>query len=220
MKNNKKIFFHSVLDILQQEIKKHPTTMINSIIDTYGKNPYLILIGCVLSARTRDKTVMKIIPELFNYAKTPYEMIELDTVKLENILKPIGFYRKKSILLINISKILIETYQGHVPSHKNLLLELPGVGIKTAALVLSKGFNIPAICVDTHVMRITKQMGIVSGYTPQELEKELMNLCDEHRWHEINDVFVIYGQNICTPWSVNCKRCINKELCIFIRSFK
>ena len=110
MKNNKKIFFHSVLDILQQEIKKHPTTMINSIIDTYGKNPYLILIGCVLSARTRDKTVMKIIPELFNYAKTPYEMIELDTVKLENILKPIGFYRKKSILLINICKLLIEKY--------------------------------------------------------------------------------------------------------------
>ncbi len=165
------------------------------LIDNYGKDPYLILVACILSLRTRDNVSYQASKVLFSYAKTPYAMAELSLSKIEEIIHSVGFYRRKAQQIKMLSAQLIEQYEGKVPSIREQLLELSGVGRKTANLVLGYGFDIQAICVDVHVHRIANQLGWVHTKTPEQTEYALMNIFDKKYWIELNQLLVMCGQN-------------------------
>ena len=172
--------------------KKNLATLI--LIEEYGKNPFLILLSCILSLRTRDTVTLQASRRLFACARTPQEIIQLDLKQLENLIYPVGFYSKKAITLQKISSILIEKYEGKVPSIKNELLELPGVGIKTTNLVLAEAFDIPAICVDTHVHRLSNLCGLVKTKTPEETEKMLQKIVPLDFQRDFSRYMVALGQ--------------------------
>jgi endonuclease-3 len=151
--------------------------------------------------------------KLFERARTPQEIVEIPTYELEELIRTIGFYRKKAATLKAVSTALIDRFESVVPRTTSELLSLPGVGLKTANLVLSVGFDEPAICVDVHVHRIANRLGLVATNTPEQTEAALKALVPREEWSILNDLFVMWGQNICTPVSPRCSRCPLAPLC-------
>ena len=196
---------------LRKKTKEYPKLMSFSIIDQFGKDPFLLLISCLLSLRTRDTVTLPVSLKLFEQAKTPQAMLEFSTSQLESLIYPVGFYKRKAVQIKAISTILIDQYQGRVPCTEVQLLALPGVGIKTANLVLGMAFDIPAICVDIHVHRISNRLGIVSTRTPEQTEKELKKIIPKKYWIEWNKLLVLWGQNVC-PRSKLCELCDKAQL--------
>lgn len=182
--------------LLRQATKDMPHTMISQIIDVYGKDPYLILISCLLSLRTRDTLTLPVSLKLFSIARTPFEMLSISVPQLEKVIYPVGFYKKKSILLHEVSQDLIIRFNGKVPSTESDLLSIKGVGIKTANLVLGEAFGVPAICVDTHVHRISNFMGIVHTNTPEQTEVALKKIIPKKYCIEWGRLLVMWGQNV------------------------
>ncbi len=177
-------------------------------------NPFFVLISTVLSLRTKDKTTKEATQRLLNVAKTPKEMLKLSAEDIAKLIYPVGFYNVKAKNILQICKILVEQYNCRVPDSLEALLSLPNVGRKTANLVLSKGYGIPAICVDIHVHRISNRLGIVRTKTPTQTEFELMKVLPKQYWIEYNDLLVPFGQNICTPVSPFCSKCKLSSLCL------
>jgi len=183
------------------------------IVQKYGKNPFLVLVSCILSLRTKDTVSLPASVRLFQIAKTPQEILNLSIEHVEQVIYPVGFYRNKAKQLHEISKDLIGRFDAKVPDNEKDLLSLKGVGRKTANLVLSEGFGIPAICVDTHVHRISNRLGLVATKTPEQTEKELMQILPKQYWREYNRLLVQWGQNICVPISPFCSKCVIARLC-------
>lgn len=183
------------------------------IVTLYGKNPYLVLISCILSLRTKDTVSLPASLRLFARAYNPEAMCTLSVHDIEAVIYPVGFYRTKARTIKALSVTLIEQYNGVVPSTAQQLLQLKGVGLKTAHLVLSVAFDIPALCVDTHVHRIANRLGLVQTDTPQQTEQELRQVIPIAYWSELNSLFVMWGQNICVPISPHCSRCPLAKLC-------
>jgi endonuclease-3 len=179
-------------------------------------NPFFVLISTILSLRTKDKTTKEATHRLLSVAKTPQEMLNLSAEKISQLIYPVGFYNVKAKNILKVCKILVEKYNAQVPNKLEDLLNLPNVGRKTANLVLSKGFNIPAICVDIHVHRISNRLGIVKTKTPTQTEFELMKVLPKKYWIEYNDLLVPFGQNICTPISPFCSKCKLESFCLKI----
>ena len=184
------------------------------LIDVYGRDPYLILISCLLSLRTRDAVSFAASNRLFAQAKTPQKMVVLSLVDLEKLIYPVGFYRRKARQIHALSKQLIDCYKGTVPCAQDQLLSLQGVGRKTAQLVLGHAFDIPSICVDVHVHRISNALGWVTTKNPEETEYALKALFDECYWIELNALLVMWGQNICSLKNKRCEQCPFGELCL------
>lgn len=170
--------------------------MVSLLIQEFGHDPFLILISCLLSLRTRDTTTLPVCRQLFAVARTPQAILALPEATLQKMLYSVGFYRRKTIVLRAVSHDLIEKFQGSVPKSREELLTLPGVGRKTANLVLGQGFGIPAICVDTHVHRISNSLGLVRTKTPVQTEQELEKIIPKEYWIEWNNLLVMWGQNI------------------------
>jgi len=202
-----------IIEILHRATKGMPKPMATVIIDNYGRDPFLILISCLLSLRARDVVTTPICIELFNQAKTPKEILNIPIKKLELLFHSIGFYKKKAKLVHDVSKEIIEKFNNKVPSTKEELLSISGVGPKTANLVLAEGFNIPAICVDTHVHRISNRLGLVKTKTPEQTEIALQKVLPKEHWSEWNKLMVMWGQNICVPISPFCSKCAIYNLC-------
>ena len=177
------------------------------------KNPYLVLICCILSLRTNDKTTIKAAKNMLKLAKTPSEMMKVDAETLSQAIYPVGFYKNKALQIIELSRELVEKYNSKVPDTIEELTKFKGVGRKTANLVLTKGFNKPAICVDTHVHRISNRLGYVSTKTPDETELELRKILPEKYWIDFNTLLVTHGQNICKPQRPNCQNCSISRYC-------
>jgi endonuclease-3 len=184
-----------IMVILRKAIEHLPSTMSQEIADEYGKDPFTILVSCLLSLRARDVVTLPVSRELFKHAKTPQQMLALSLPTIERIIHSIGFFHRKAKTLHAISKVLIEEYQGKVPSTEEELLALPGVGRKTANLVLAQAFGVSAICVDTHVHALANKLGLVESKTPHQTELQLQELIPRDQWSEINRVLVIFGQN-------------------------
>lgn len=202
-----------IIRILRKVTKDLPKPMVSSIIDEYGKDAFLILISCILSLRARDTVTLPICRKLFSIARTPSQILKIPLKKLENIIYSIGFYKVKAKLLHSISKELIERFNGIVPSNEHDLLSIKGVGRKTANLVLSQAYDIPAICVDVHVHRISNRMGLVKTKTPLETEIALQKILPKKYWSEWNRLLVILGQNIRSKQAISdFYNKINKEL--------
>ena len=177
------------------------------------EDPFKILIGTILSARTRDENTTKVVNRLFARFKTPKELASADLDEVKKLIHSIGFYNVKAERIKKVSQTLVSKFGGQVPCDIDQLLELPGVGRKTANCVLVYGFDIPAIPVDVHVHRISNRLGLVNTKMPEQTELELSRLVDKRLWTRVNDVFVMYGQNICLPTKPNCNACDLKKIC-------
>ncbi|MCS5528562.1 MAG: endonuclease III [Nitrosopumilus sp.] len=180
--------------------------------------PFSILIGTILSARTKDETTTKAVKALFLKYKNPEELANAKIKDVEKIIKSIGFFRVKSKRIIEVARIIHKKYKDKVPDDLDTLVQLPGVGRKTANCVLVYAFEKPAIPVDIHVHRISNRLGLVETKNPEDTEQELMKKIDKKYWIEINDTFVMYGQNICKPISPMCDVCKIKKTCEFYKT--
>ncbi|MCC9262006.1 MAG: endonuclease III [Methanobrevibacter woesei] len=177
------------------------------------KDPYRVLVRTILSQRTRDENTDQATNNLFSKYKDIYEVADAPTEDVEELIRCSGFYRVKAGRIKEVSRILIDQYGGEVPNNMKELLELPGVGRKTANCVLVYAFEEPAIPVDTHVHRISNRLGLVNTKDPEDTEKELDNFVPEDIKILLNDLMVQFGQNICKPISPQCEICPLDELC-------
>lgn len=181
-------------------------------------DPFKILIGTILSSRTRDENTTKVVKTLFKRFRNAKELAEGNIEEVKQIIHSIGFYNVKAKRITEVSQLIVKRFDGKVPNSIEKLLELPGVGRKTANCVLVYGFNIPAIPVDIHVHRISNRIGLVNTKTPEKTEIELSNIIDRRYWLKLNNTFVMYGQNVCLPVTPNCKLCKLKKICKFYHS--
>lgn len=176
-------------------------------------DPYLVLIGCILSLRTNDKTTYPATLRMLDLAKTPEQMAKVKVEDLAKAIYPVGFYENKAKQIIELSRQIIEELDGKVPNEIEDLIKFNGVGRKTANLVLAKGFNKPAICVDVHVHRIFNRLGYIKTNTPEETEFALRKKLPKKHWIDINTLIVTHGQNICKPQKPNCSACPIAKFC-------
>jgi endonuclease III len=204
---------NELIERLRYLTKDFQPPMVDSVIKKYGKNPFLILISCLLSLRSKDIITWPICQSLFSRAQNPEAILAISLPKLEKMLFKLGFYKKKASLLHEVSRILINDFEGKVPFDPEKLRNLPGVGPKTVNLVLGYAFDIPAICVDIHVHRISNRLGIISTTTPEESQEALEKLIPRQYWIEYNNLLVVWGQNICVPVSPWCSQCGIFDLC-------
>ena len=174
---------------------------------------YLVLIGCILSLRTNDKTTYPATLRMLELAKTPQEMLKVKPDILAKAIYPVGFYENKAKQIIELSRQIVEELDGKVPDEIEELIKFNGVGRKTANLVLAKGFNKPAICVDVHVHRIFNRLGYIKTKNPEETEFALRKKLPTKHWLDINTLMVTHGQNICKPQRPKCAECPIAEWC-------
>jgi endonuclease-3 len=204
---------HAAMAILRAEMPRFPKPLIDGMGEEEARNPFRILIATILSLRTKDTMTAVVAPRLFAAADTPEKMLALGEDEIAALIYPVGFYRNKARTIRMICQILIDQYGGEVPADLDALLALPGVGRKTANLVLTAGFDLPGICVDTHVHRICNRWGYVQTRTPEETEMRLREILPPEYWKEINGLLVTLGQNICHPTSPRCSVCPLAHLC-------
>ena len=191
---------------------KQPQSEFVKLMDSFN-NPYLVLIACILSLRTNDRTTYPATLRMLELAKTPKAM---KNVKVEDLVKaiyPVGFYANKAKQIIELSRQIDEELDGKVPDTIEELVKFNGVGRKTANLVLSQGFNKPAICVDVHVHRIFNRLGYVCTKNPEETEFALREKLPQKYWIDINTLMVTHGQNICKPTKPKCSECPIANYC-------
>ena len=202
--------FHQFQGVLNSIGKTLPAV---SLVAVELQDPYYVLISTVISLRTKDDVTIKASRRLFDVASTPEDMIKLSVEEIEKLIYPAGFYKRKAIQIKEISKILVEKYDGKVPSNAEELMALPGVGLKTTNLTLNLGFGIVAICVDCHVHQITNRLGWIKTKTPEESEKALMQIMPKRFWIPLNELLVSYGQEVCTSVSPKCSMCPQNANC-------
>lgn len=191
---------------------KQPRSEFVHLMDSF-KNPYLVLIACILSLRTNDKTTYPATLRMLELGKTPEDFAKCDPEKLEKAIYPVGFYANKAKQIVELSKRLVEEYDSQVPPSIEEMTKFKGVGRKTANLVMSLGFNQPAICVDVHVHRIFNRLGYVKTKTPEETEFALREKLPVKHWIDINTLLVTHGQNVCKPIKPMCEMCPIKDYC-------
>jgi endonuclease-3 len=177
------------------------------------QSPFRVLIATILSLRTKDTLTAQVAPRLFAVADTPAAMRELSEDRLVELIYPVGFYRNKARTIRQVSELLHERHSDDVPADLDALLALPGVGRKTANLVLTAGYGLPGICVDTHVHRICNRWGYVQTKTPDATELALREKLPSQHWIPINGLLVTLGQNICHPTSPRCSICPVADAC-------
>lgn len=180
------------------------------------RDPFKVLVGCVLSQRTREENTDAACKALFSTASTPQQILELSTPKLRQLIKPAGLTKQKASNIEHICRIILEKYGGKVPESREALMELPGVGPKTADVTLCYGFGKPCVPVDVHVNRISRRIGLVpSKIKLGEVGKVLQTVFRREDWHFINRGFVLFGRDICLPRNPKCDICRIKDVCEF-----
>ena len=201
-------YFDRIFALFQEALKKKKRNLPSvSLIALKMNTPYTVLISTLISLRTKDDVTLAASERLFSLADNPEKMLSLSDEEIEKAIYPAGFYKRKAQNIKEISKTLIEKYDGKVPSTQEELLALPGVGIKTANLTLNLGFNIDAICVDCHVHQIANRIGWIDTKTPEESVDALESIMPRRFWIPLNELLVAYGQNVCLSISPLCSEC-------------
>jgi endonuclease-3 len=193
--------------------KDRRATALAQLKDVEEGDPFRVLIGTILSQRTRDENTAKASENLFSRYRTPEELADADPRTVRKLIRPSGFYNVKTKSIIRVSRQLIDDFGGVVPDNMNDLLKLHSVGRKTANCVLVYAFNEPAIPVDTHVHRISNRLGLVNTKTPEETEVQLVNKVPKKYWLDLNDLFVRFGQTTCRPIGPRCDSCSLTGMC-------
>ncbi len=208
--NNDRI--DEVFRLLEEAYQKHHVPYVTEVAEK-KRDPFKVLISCIISLRTKDETTRESSVRLFKLAENPGGMLKLSKDKIAGAVYPAGFYNVKAENILAISKDLIDRFGGKVPDTIDELLSLKGVGRKTANLVVTLGYGKPGICVDTHVHRISNRFGYVVTKTPDKTEFALREKLPGKYWIRWNDLLVSYGQNICAPISPKCSICCISGLC-------
>ena len=204
---------HQVISILEDETSRWTETALTLVAEQTRRDPFRILIGTVLSLRTKDETTAAACERLFGLADTPESMQALPEETVDGAIYPVGFHTTKARNVLQICRILVEEYRGTVPDEIDTLVTLPGVGRKTANLVVTIGYGKPGICVDTHVHRISNRWGYIATRNPDQSELALRDKLPSEYWIRYNDLLVMYGQNLCKPVSPFCSRCRLSPYC-------
>ena len=204
---------NKVLRILKKEIQKWKVPAVGVIAGRAVDRPFETLVSTILSLRTKDKVTEEASHRILECAPNPRALVSLTVPEIERLIYPVGFYRTKAQNLLKTCRILTEQYKGKVPRSMDALLALPGVGRKTANLVLTVGFGDYGICVDTHVHRISNLWGYVRTKTPEDTEFALRKKLPRRHWKTYNDILVTFGQNLCVPVSPWCSRCPIAKYC-------
>ena len=191
---------------------KQPQSDFVKLMDSF-KDPYLVLIACILSLRTNDRTTYPATLRMLELAKTPQEMMRVEEDELAKAIYPVGFYKNKAGQIIELSRKIVEEYGGKVPDSIDELCKFRGVGRKTANLVMTLGFGVPAICVDVHVHRIFNRLGYIKTKNPEETEFALREKLPVQYWIPINTLLVTHGQNVCKPINPQCDNCPISDYC-------
>ena len=208
----KKLDIDEFVDTLSQAYVDWQAPVI-TLIANKGGTPFEVLASTLLSLRTKDEVTAEASARLFEQARTPRQILEMDDSKLQKLIYPVGFYITKAQRLKQISQIILDRYDGKVPDTLEALLELPGVGRKTANLVLIEGFGKEGVCVDTHVHRISNRIGYVKTVRPDDTEMVLREKLPRKHWVRYNELLVAFGQVLCRPISPFCSRCPVAEMC-------
>ena len=208
----KYVDIEKIYSILKKEVAHYKVPVVD-LIKIQTNDPHKVLIATILSARTKDETTVKVCERLFKKVNKAQDLEKLSVDKIEKLIYPVGFYKTKARHLKELPRVLKEKFNGIIPQTVEELIELPGVGRKTANLVVAVGFNKPGMCVDTHVHKITNRLGYVKTKTPFETEMELRKKLPKQYWEKINSLLVAYGQNTCRPISPWCSRCVIREYC-------
>ncbi|TVQ38860.1 MAG: endonuclease III [Spirochaetaceae bacterium] len=196
----------TVLAAIRSSLGQSPLPSVSMVAVT-SRDPFRILVSTMISLRTRDEVTLAAAERLFELAQTPETMARLSEEQIAAAIYPAGFYRTKAHSIRQVAGIVQQQHGGTVPASLEQLTALPGVGRKTANLVLGLGYGIAAICVDTHVHRIANRLGWIATRTPQQSEFELQKVLPGEWWVAVNEVLVLFGQQICTPQSPWCSRC-------------
>jgi endonuclease III len=203
----------AALRIVKREIRQWEEPVVGVVARESNRDPFRILVSCLLSLRTKDKTTREASARLFALAHQPARMLALPLPKIERAIYPVGFYRTKAKSIHAICRRLLDDYGGRVPDSIEELVTLSGVGRKTANLVVTVGYGKPGICVDIHVHRISNRWGYVRTKTPEETEQALRRKLPASHWITFNDLLVPYGQNLCQPISPFCSKCKLRDCC-------
>lgn len=207
MKNN----VEEIMEILKKEFPAHDKTTLNRMRDK--PDAFRILISCLLSLRTQDKNTEIASGRLFEVADTPEGILALSDDELEKLIFSSGHYHKKARTLKHVSKTLLSEFNGRVPSKKEELMSIKGIGPKTANIVLAFAYGQNVLPIDTHCHRIPNRLGWVSTKTPEKTEKELENLLPLKYWKDFNAIFIQFGKTICVPLSPKCSQCPIEKYC-------
>lgn len=202
----------TVIKKVEKYIKRFEDPSVTQISNT-RKDPYDVLISCILSLRTRDVTTLEASKRLFKLANTPEKMLRLSDKNVEEAIYPVGFYKTKTRNIRKINKILLEKYSGKVPEKFDDLLELHGVGRKTANIVMVYGFEKEGLPIDVHCHRIPNRLGWIQTKTPDQTEDVLRKILPKRLWSSFNNTFVTFGQNVCKPIGPKCFLCPVEKYC-------
>lgn len=202
-----------IISLIKRETQKFQTPIVTEVANITSDS-FKVLISCLLSLRTKDAVTAQASKRLFEVADTPEELVNLDTKNIEKLIYPVGFYKTKAKRINEICKILIDKYNSKVPDSIDELLKFKGVGRKTAGIVMCYGHNkTVSIPTDSHVHQISNRLSWVKTKTPEQTEQELMKIIPKKYWHDLNDILVTYGQNICVPISPFCTKCVVSRYC-------
>lgn len=201
-----------VVAIISKAMEHLPDPSV-TLVGKRWKSPFLVLISCILSLRTKDETTLPASERLFALADKPEAMLKLSLAQIEKAVYPVGFYKTKARTIHGICRDILEKFGGKVPDELDTLMTMKGVGRKTANLVLTEGFAKPAMCVDTHVHRISNRLGYVRTKTPEETEWALRERLPREFWMQYNALLVTWGQNVCKPVSPLCSTCPVNRIC-------
>jgi endonuclease III len=202
----KKVNIDKIYEILSKEVKSYKVPVVD-LINIQTKDPFKVLVATILSARTKDETTTQAAKRLFEKVKKIEDFNRLSINEIEKLIFPVGFYKNKAKFLKKLPSVLKEEFNGKIPHTVEELIKLPGVGRKTANLVVAVAFNEYAICVDVHVNRIMNRLGYIKTRNPFETEMALRKKLPKKYWTTINSILVAFGQNLCKPVNPYCSRC-------------
>lgn len=201
-----------VMELLGQHFNRVQTPVVD-LIQVQGGSPFKILVATILSARTKDETTSRVVAELFERISVPDDLDKISAEELDRIIFQVGFHNTKTKHLKELPKVLREKFGGEIPSEIDDLIQLPGVGRKTANLVRAVAFSLPAICVDVHVHRICNRWGYIKTKNPLETEMALRKKLPAQHWLDINSYVVAFGQSLCKPRKPDCDICPIFQYC-------
>lgn len=200
-----------VISILEEHFSSEKKTTLNRM---RGEDPYKILVGCLVSINIKDEVTDKILIELFSKANSFQDILDMNQEELEKILYLARYRRNKTSILKNVSKEILERFNGRVPNNKDELMSIKGIGPKTANVVLNFAFNKPFIPVDSNTVRIVNRWGFVNSQKPEEVELFLIKNLEDEKIKNANAIFMLHGKNICVPTSPFCSQCPVENKCM------
>jgi endonuclease III len=203
---------NKIYSIIKKEFEKHPMPVVD-LINVQAKDPFKVLVATILSARTKDETTSQAAAKLFAVVKNMDDLSATTLADIRKLIYPVGFYKNKAVYLKQLPAEIKRLFNGNIPDTVDDLVKLPGVGRKTANLVVAVAFNKPAVCVDVHVHRICNRLGYVNTKTPFETEMKLRKILPVKYWTTINSYLVSFGQHTCRPINPHCDSCPIHKLC-------